>query len=59
VAALIAHGQTNRQIAERLTIADGTAGNHVQHILDRLGFHTRAQIANWATAHGLSSTPAQ
>jgi predicted ATPase/DNA-binding CsgD family transcriptional regulator len=59
VAALIARGQTNRQIAERLTIAEGTAGNHVQSILDKLGFHTRAQIASWATAHGLSTTPAE
>jgi DNA-binding NarL/FixJ family response regulator len=51
VAALIARGLTNRQIAERLVIAPRTADNHVQHILDKLGLSTRTQIAAWATLH--------
>lgn len=47
VAALVAEGLTNRQIAERLFISERTAQNHVQHILTKLGFTTRSQIAAW------------
>jgi DNA-binding CsgD family transcriptional regulator len=54
VAGLIAHGLTNRQIAERLVITEGTAANHVVHILGKLGYHSRAQVAVWAAEHGLS-----
>ena len=50
VAALIAHGLTDRQIGERLIITEGTTGVHVGHILTKLGFHTRAEIASWAIA---------
>jgi DNA-binding CsgD family transcriptional regulator len=48
VARLIARGLTDRQIAERLVITEGTAGVHVGHILNKLGFHNRAEIASWA-----------
>ena len=53
VANLVAEGLTNRQIAERLVISERTAQNHVQHILTKLGFTTRSQIAAWSvrTAH--------
>jgi predicted ATPase/DNA-binding CsgD family transcriptional regulator len=53
VAALIARGLTNRQIGTRLVITEGTAASHVVHILDKLGFSSRAQIAVWAAEHGL------
>lgn len=53
VAALVAAGLTNRQIAEALVISEGTARIHVEHILDKLDFHSRAQIAAWAVQHGL------
>ena len=53
VAALIAQGQTDRQIADRLTITEGTAGVHVGHILNKLSFHARTEIASWAVRHGL------
>jgi predicted ATPase/DNA-binding NarL/FixJ family response regulator len=53
VAALVARGLTNRQIAAELVIAVGTASNHVKHILARLGFDSRVQIAAWAIEHGL------
>ncbi len=53
VATLIAHGRTNREIAERLLITEGTAANHVLHILNKLGFRSRSEIAAWAVAHGL------
>jgi len=47
VAELVAEGLTNRQIAARLVISERTAQNHVQHILTKLGFTTRSQIAAW------------
>ncbi len=47
VATLVAEGLTNRQIAERLFISERTAQNHVQHILTKLSFATRSQIAAW------------
>jgi DNA-binding CsgD family transcriptional regulator len=48
VASLIAEGLSNRAIADRLVISERTAQNHVQHILTKLGFTNRAQIAAWA-----------
>ena len=48
VAKLVAEGFTNRQIAERLVISERTAQNHVQHILTKLGFSSRSQIAAWS-----------
>ena len=54
VAALVARGLTNRQIAAELVISERTAGSHVAHILDKLGFTTRAQIAAWAVERGLA-----
>jgi DNA-binding NarL/FixJ family response regulator len=48
VAALIAQGLSNRQIAEKLIIAEPTAVRHVANILGKLAFHSRAQVAAWA-----------
>ncbi|HEX2326767.1 MAG TPA: tetratricopeptide repeat protein [Chloroflexota bacterium] len=53
VAALVAEGLTNRQVAARLVISESTAANHVEHILSKLGFHSRSQIAAWAVDRGL------
>jgi DNA-binding CsgD family transcriptional regulator len=50
VARLVADGLTNRQIASRLVISERTAGNHVAHILAKLGFTSRSQIAAWCAA---------
>ena len=50
IAGLIARGLTNRQIAAALHISERTAENHVQHILAKLGLHTRTQIAAWTAA---------
>jgi DNA-binding CsgD family transcriptional regulator/tetratricopeptide (TPR) repeat protein len=55
VAVLVARGLTNREIARVLFLSERTAENHVQHILTKLGFGTRAQIAAWAVAEGLSA----
>src|SRR5262249_51243430 len=45
VAALIALGLTNAQIAERLVVVPGTVANHVQQILTKLSFQNRSQVA--------------
>jgi DNA-binding NarL/FixJ family response regulator len=51
--ALVARGLTNRQIADVLHLAERTAENHIQHILTKLDFQNRAQIAAWATSQRL------
>lgn len=45
IAELIAAGLTNRQIAERLFIAQRTVDTHVGHILAKLGCSNRSQVA--------------
>ena len=50
IAALVAEGLTNREIAERLVMAPRTAEGHVAHILGKLGFTSRAQLAAWSAA---------
>ncbi|MGW0330225.1 protein kinase domain-containing protein [Nocardia sp. NPDC003183] len=47
VAELVASGLTNKAIAAKLVIAARTAEGHVEHILTKLGFTSRAQIAAW------------
>jgi DNA-binding NarL/FixJ family response regulator len=54
VAHLLRRGLTNRQIASELVIAEGTVGIHVDHILAKLGFHSRAQVAAWVAQEGLT-----
>jgi DNA-binding NarL/FixJ family response regulator len=51
VAALIARGLTNREIAAELVIAERTADTHVSNLLGKLGMKTRSQIAGWAVEH--------
>jgi predicted ATPase/DNA-binding CsgD family transcriptional regulator/DNA-binding XRE family transcriptional regulator len=53
VARLVARGLTNRQIAEHLFIAEGTAERHVGNILAKLDVHTRSRIAAWTVEQGL------
>ncbi|MFD6059585.1 ATP-binding protein [Rhodococcus wratislaviensis] len=47
VAELVAEGLTNKSIAGRLVISHRTAQGHVEHILSKLGFTSRTQIAAW------------
>jgi len=57
VAALVASGLSNREVASALFIGERTAEFHVQSILSKLGFHTRAQIAAWAVTQNLVRPP--
>jgi non-specific serine/threonine protein kinase len=50
VARLVAEGHSNKEIAARLVISQRTAEGHVEHILTKLGFTSRAQIAAWIAA---------
>jgi DNA-binding CsgD family transcriptional regulator len=52
IAALVAKGLTNLQIAGAAHISNRTAENHVQHILTKLGLQNRSQIAVWVTQLG-------
>jgi non-specific serine/threonine protein kinase len=56
VAAHLARGLSNRQIAEALVITVATAERHVANVLNKLGFHSRTQIAAWAAEQGLHRT---
>jgi DNA-binding NarL/FixJ family response regulator len=55
VAALIARGLTNRQIAEALFVSERTADTHVEHILAKLGVGSRAQVAAWVVGQSDAS----
>jgi DNA-binding CsgD family transcriptional regulator len=55
VAALIARGKSNRAIADELVVGERTVGTHVENILSKLGFSSRAQIAAWAVEKGLAT----
>ena len=55
VAELVADGLTNRAIAHRLYLSERTAANHVQHILDKLGFANRSQIATFVSSQKTST----
>ena len=55
VAALVAGGLTNRDIAVQLFLSVRTVEVHADHILTKLGFHTRTQLAAWTLEAGLRS----
>jgi DNA-binding NarL/FixJ family response regulator len=45
VLCLIAAGKSNREIAKQLSVTEGTARNHISHILSRLNLRDRTQAA--------------
>jgi predicted ATPase/DNA-binding NarL/FixJ family response regulator len=47
IAQLVADGLRNKEIAAALVISQRTAEAHVEHILSKLGFTSRSQIAAW------------
>jgi DNA-binding CsgD family transcriptional regulator len=52
VAALIARGETNGEIAGELVVSKRTVESHVANIRSKLGFTNRAQIVRWAFESG-------
>jgi len=55
VLALVAEGFSNREIAGNIDVSEGTAKNHVSHILAKLGARDRAHAARLALEWGLLS----
>ena len=50
---LVAGGLTNKEIANRLTITEGTVKNHVHNALEKLHLSNRTQAAAYTVAQGL------
>jgi len=50
---MVATGATNREIAARLFLSEGTVKNHISRILGRLGLRDRTQAAVYARDRGL------
>ncbi len=53
VLVLLAQGVANKNIADKLGIAEGTVKNHVSNILEKLQVQNRTQAANLARSKGL------
>jgi ATP/maltotriose-dependent transcriptional regulator MalT len=52
IASLMANGLSNHDISVRLVITEGTVDFNVKHILGKLGFRSRAQVAGWVARQG-------
>lgn len=55
ILARVASGETNKQIAQRLIIAENTVKNHIKNLLEKLQLDNRVQLAAYAVRHGLES----
>jgi DNA-binding NarL/FixJ family response regulator len=51
---LVASGETNKAIAAALVISEHTVARHVQNMLQKLGFSSRASLAAFAVEQGLT-----
>ncbi|MFZ6719201.1 response regulator [Undibacterium sp. Ji49W] len=49
----LARGESNKEIARNLDVAESTVKIHVQNILKKLNLSSRVQIAVYAVEHGL------
>jgi len=50
---LLAEGLSDREIAAALSISERTAGNHVQHVMEKINVDSRTAAAVFAVRHGL------
>lgn len=54
IVAGIAAGETNREIAERLSVREHTVKHHLTNIFDKVGVFSRLELAVFAINHGLA-----
>ncbi|MCL2525164.1 MAG: response regulator transcription factor [Betaproteobacteria bacterium] len=52
IMASLAHGESNKEIARRLDLAESTVKIHVQNIFKKLNMSSRVQVALYAVEHG-------
>ena len=50
---LVAAGDSNRQIADRLVISINTVARHINHIYDKTGTSNRVSAAMYAMENGI------
>ncbi|MBV9354738.1 MAG: helix-turn-helix domain-containing protein [Chloroflexi bacterium] len=58
VAGLVGRGLSNRELAERLVVTEGTARVHVARVRAKLNLRSRAALAGWAVRNGLADVEA-
>jgi two-component system nitrate/nitrite response regulator NarL len=54
IVAGVATGESNREIAERLSIREDTVKHHLSNIFDKVGVFSRLELAVFAINHGLN-----
>ena len=54
VVRLAAKGATNKEIADKLFIAEGTVKIHLHNIYEKAKIHRRAELVAWADEYGLT-----
>jgi len=59
VARLVADGLTNREIAAGLFLSERTVDSHLEHVREKLGVNTRAQVAAWVVRQGEAAATAE
>jgi DNA-binding NarL/FixJ family response regulator len=54
IVAAVAAGESNREVAQRLKLAEDTVKHHISNVFDKLGVSNRAELAAYAASHGLA-----
>jgi len=57
IIAAVAAGESNREVAQRLSLAEDTVKHHISNVFDKLGVSNRAELAAYAASHGLAQPP--
>ena len=55
IALLVGHGLSNKEIADKLKLSEGTVRNGLSSVLSKLGLRDRTQLAIWAVQTGLAA----
>ena len=55
IALLVGHGLSNKEIADQLSLSEGTVRNGLSSVLSKLGLRDRTQLAIWAVQTGLAA----